>query len=136
MSTPVEPMRGVYGTPVGPSGYPQGDLAEVAPGPARPRRGRKPLIIGLVLAGVLVLLAGVAIVVTTAFDKSSSFAIGSCVKQEGNKAKEASCDTAGAFKVVAKEDAPGSCPDPAQPYVELSRGGKKEYLCLSPAGKK
>jgi hypothetical protein len=134
-------MRGVYGTPSGyppaaPSGYPPPGLAEVGPGSGRSRRSRKPLIIGLVLAGVLVLLAAVAFTVTTAFDKSSSFAIGSCVKQEGKKAKEVGCDTAGAFKVVAKEDAPDNCPDSGQPYVELVRSGKKQYLCLSPAGKK
>jgi hypothetical protein len=85
---------------------------------------------------VLILLAGVAVVVTTVFDKSSSFAIGSCVKQVGAKATAVSCDSAGAFKVVAKEDKPGSCPDVGQPYVELTRsGGKKEVLCLSPAKK-
>jgi hypothetical protein len=105
--------------------------------PATPRRKRKALIIGLVVAGVLILLAAAGIVVTTAFNRSSTFAVGSCVKQDGDRAKQADCKDPGAFTVVSKEDKQSDCPDPAQPFVMIERsGGKTEVLCLRPAEKK
>jgi hypothetical protein len=122
----------------------QPDQPERAPGlyggtpaPAPARRGRKGLLIGLVVVGVLILLAVVGVVVTTALNRSSSFAVGSCVKQDGKGARQVKCTDAGAFQVVSKEDKRENCPDQSQPSVLIERdGGKTEVLCLRPADKK
>jgi hypothetical protein len=100
----------------------------------RPRR-RKFLIIGLVAAAVLVLVAAVGVVAMNALSSSSSFAVGSCVKQSGKEARQVGCDEDGAFTVVSKETKREACADPSQPYVLIERGGKKEVLCLAPAKK-
>jgi hypothetical protein len=101
---------------------------------ARPGR-RRLLIIGLVAAAVLVLLAAVGVVAMNALGSSSSFAVGSCVKQSGDEARQVDCDEEGAFTVVSKETKREDCADAAQPYVLIERGGKKEVLCLAPAQK-
>jgi hypothetical protein len=99
---------------------------------ARPRR-RRLLIIGLIAAAVLVLIAAVGVVAMTALGSSSSFNVGSCVKQSGKQAKEVDCDSDGAYRVVSKESKREDCADQAQPYVLIERGSKKEVLCLAPA---
>jgi hypothetical protein len=115
---PVHGERGVYGA---------------APATqARPGR-RRLLIIGLIAAAALVLIAAVGVVAMNALGSSSSFAVGSCVKQSGNEAKQVDCDSDGAFKVVSKETKREDCADQAQPYVLIERGSKKEVLCLAPA---
>jgi hypothetical protein len=111
------------------------DTDEAQRGATRPRRSRKVLIIGLAVAGVLILLAVAGIVATTAFNRSSSFAINSCVKQDGTNAKQVACGEAGAFTVVSKEDKQENCADRSQPFIVIERGGKQEVLCLAPAKK-
>jgi hypothetical protein len=100
----------------------------------RPGR-RKILIIGLVAAAVLVLVAAVGVVAMNALSSSSSFAVGSCVKQSGKEAKQVDCDEDGAFTVVSKETKREDCADASQPHVLIKRGGKNEVLCLAPAQK-
>jgi hypothetical protein len=89
----------------------------------------------LIAAAVLVLLAAVGVVAMNALGSSSSFAVGSCVKQSGKEAKQVDCDEEGAFTVVSKETKREECADPGQPYVLIERGGKEEVLCLTPAKK-
>src|SRR5207249_11914767 len=103
----------------------------------RMRRSRKGLIIGFIVVAVLVVLVGAGIAVTTLLNRSSNFAVGSCVKQDGSRAQQVDCNTAGAFRVVSKEDQQEKCADRAQPFVVIERsGGKKEVLCLQPANQK
>jgi hypothetical protein len=100
----------------------------------RPGR-RKILIIGLIAVAALVLIGAVGYVAMNALSSSSSFAVGSCVKQSGKEARQVDCGEEGAFTVVSKETKREDCADPAQPYVLIERGGKKEVLCLAPAKK-
>ncbi|HEX5541409.1 MAG TPA: hypothetical protein VFX60_07580 [Micromonospora sp.] len=58
-------------------------------------------------------------------------AIGSCVKQSGDSPAPVDCGDDGAYEVVSKVDDKADCDDPALPYIELSDGGKRQYLCLS-----
>jgi hypothetical protein len=102
---------------------------------ARPRR-RRMLIFGLIAAAVLVLVAAVGVVALNVLGGSSSFKVGSCVKQSGKGATQVDCGADGAYSVVSKETKREDCADPAQPYVLIDRGGgKKEVLCLAPAKK-
>ncbi|HET6530725.1 MAG TPA: hypothetical protein VFH03_08950, partial [Actinoplanes sp.] len=94
---------------------------------------RRLLIFGLIAAAVLVLLAAVGVVAINALGSSSSFAVGSCVKQSGKEAKQADCDEDGAFTVVSKETKREDCADLKQPHVQIERGDKTEILCLAPA---
>ena len=100
--------------------------------PAKSRRG---LIIGLAIAGVvLVALAAVAIVASMSGDKSGNYAVGQCVKQSGDKATNVSCSESGAYSIVSKVDSPSKCSDQGQPYVLLQqRGVADQVLCLKPA---
>jgi hypothetical protein len=91
-------------------------------------------MVGLVIAGVLAVLAAVGVIVTGYFNQSSSFAVGSCVKQDGGRAKQVSCSDSGAFTVVTKVSKPADCQDANQPYVVIERrGANSEVLCLRPA---
>jgi flagellar basal body-associated protein FliL len=107
------------------------------PGPSTSRpKSRKGLLIGLVVAGVLVLLAAVGVVAVNVLGSSSSYNVGSCVKQDGDEAKQVDCDESGAFSVVSKEARKEDCADTKQPFVLIERGGKTEVLCLKPAAQK
>jgi hypothetical protein len=100
-----------------------------------PRKSRRGLIIGLAVAGVVIIaLAAVALVVSMSGAKSSDYAVGSCVKQSGDKATSTSCSDAGSYSIVTKTDSPTKCTDQTQPYVVLQRtGSADEVLCLKPA---
>jgi len=100
--------------------------------PAKSRRG---LIIGLAVAGVvLVALAAVAIVASMSGGKSGNYPVGSCVKQSGDKATSVSCSESGAYTVVSNVDSPSKCSDQGQPYVLLQQHGvADQVLCLKPA---
>ncbi|GIJ47257.1 hypothetical protein Val02_41430 [Virgisporangium aliadipatigenens] len=95
-------------------------------------------MIGLVVAGVLILLAATGVVVTSAFNRSNSYAVGSCVKRGGSQeAVPVDCKEAGSFTVVSKESKVDDCADKAQPYVVVERrSGKDEVLCLKPTEQK
>ncbi len=114
----------------GPNGQ---DEPAADPGPAR--KSRRGLLIGLALAGVVIIaLAAVAVVVSMSGNKASDYPVGSCVKQSGDKAASASCSDSGAYSVVTKTDSPTKCADQTQPYVVLQRSGSAdEVLCLKPA---
>jgi hypothetical protein len=109
-----------------------GELDPGAPQP--PAKSRRGLIIGLAIAAVVVVaLVAVAVVVAMSGNKTD-YAIGSCVKQDGNKAVSAACSDSGAFSIVNSVDQPTKCADQTQPYVVLQRSGKSdEVLCLKPA---
>jgi hypothetical protein len=100
-----------------------------------PRKSRRSLIIGLAVAGVvLVALAAVAIVVAMSGGSKNDYPLGSCVKQSGDKAASVACTDATAYSIVNKVDAPTKCADQTQPYVVLQRSGvADEVLCLKPA---
>jgi hypothetical protein len=99
--------------------------------PAKSRRG---LIIGLAIAAVVVVaLVAVAVVVAMSGSKTD-YAVGSCVKQDGDKAVATACSDSAAFSVVNSVDQPTKCADQTQPYVVVQRSGKSaEVLCLKPA---
>jgi hypothetical protein len=108
---------------------------EPDPDGAPPRKSRRGLIIGLALAGVVIIaLAAVAVVVSMSGGKSGDYAVGSCVKQSGDKAASVSCSDSAAYSIVTKTDSPTKCADQTQPYVVLQRSGSAdEVLCLKPA---
>jgi len=85
----------------------------------------------------LLAVAGTAIVVALSNAGSTSFAVNSCVKQDGESAKKADCGDSGAFTIVSKVDKPESCSDASQPYIVLQHKGQKDQvLCLRPASQK
>jgi len=101
-----------------------------------PRKSKRGLIIGIVIAAVLVLaLAGAGVfLLLNKTSKSASFAVNSCVKKSDDKAIAASCGDAGAYQITSKVDTVDKCPDKGQPYVVLQESGKPDQvLCLKPA---
>lgn len=113
-----------------------GEQPAAAPPETAPTRrpSRRGLLIGLAIAAVLALLAAVGVLVTAYVNRSSSFAVGSCVKQDGTRAVRAACSDPAAFTVVSKKDRSEDCPDINQPFVVIDRGGgRSEVLCLRPA---
>ena len=109
------------------------------PTPATPAKSKRGLVLGLVAVVVVFLLAvaGTGIVVALNNAGSTSFAVNSCVKQDGDSAKKASCSDKDAFTIVQKVEKPESCSDAGQPYVVLQHKGQKdEVLCLRPAAQK
>jgi hypothetical protein len=99
-----------------------------------PAKSRRNLLIGLAIAAVVVVaLVAVALVVTMSGNKND-YAVGSCVKQDGDKAVATACSDNAAFSIVNSVDQPTKCADQTQPYVVLQRSGKApEVLCLKPA---
>jgi hypothetical protein len=90
------------------------------------------VIIALIAVAALLLLGAGGFVAFKVLGSSNNFAVGSCVKQDGNNAKQVDCDESGAFSVVSKETKREDCADQAQPFVLIERDGKTEVLCLSP----
>jgi hypothetical protein len=108
---------------------------ELDPGSQQPpAKNRRGLIIGLAIAAVVVVaLVAVAVVVAMSGSKND-YAVGSCVKQDGDKAVATACSDSAAFSIVSNVDQPTKCADQTQPYVVLQRSGKAaEVLCLKPA---
>jgi flagellar basal body-associated protein FliL len=93
---------------------------------------KKLLVIGIIAVAALLLLGTAGFVAFKVLGSSNNFAVGSCVKQEGSRAKQVDCDDDGAFTVVSKETKREDCADQAQPFVLIERDGKNEVLCLSP----
>ncbi|WP_330186259.1 hypothetical protein KZZ52_00535 [Dactylosporangium sp. AC04546] len=127
-------MPGEQGPPTPPAA---GDTGIPTPAPAP--KSRRGLLVGLVVVIVVFLLAvaGTAIVVALNNAGSTSFAVNSCVKQDGDSAKKASCSDGDSFQIVSKVDKPESCSDASQPYIVLQHKGQKdEVLCLRPANQK
>jgi hypothetical protein len=116
-----------------PSSPIEGDAPVTPEPPAKSRRG---LVVGLflVVAVFLLAVAGTAIVVKLSNAGGTSFAVNSCVKQDGDSAKGVSCSDKDAFRIVSKVDKPESCSDASQPYITLTNKGQKDtVLCLRPA---
>jgi hypothetical protein len=137
---------GTYGTPAGaPPGYGGPEQSRFAnlryDDPAieqAPRKSKRGLIIGVVIAAILVLaLAGAGVfVVLNKTSNSSGFAVNSCVKKADKQAIAVSCTETGAYQIVAKVPSVDKCPDSGkgQPYVVLQESGKPDQvLCLKPA---
>jgi len=113
--------------------------AAAAPYGAPPKKSRRGLIILLVVAAVLIVLAGAGAIITLTIDANSgsSFAVSSCVKQDGQSAKKVPCSDPNAFVITNKVDSQDRCPDANQPFIVLERSGAKdEILCLRPANQK
>jgi hypothetical protein len=126
------------GDPPPHSAQPVGGESAVPTPPAAPK-SRRGLVLGLVAVVVVFLLAvaGTGIVVALNNAGSTSFAVNSCVKQDGDSAKKASCSDKDAFTITQKVEKPESCSDASQPYVVLQHKGQKdEVLCLRPAAQK
>jgi hypothetical protein len=112
---------------------------EPIPTPEPPAKGRRGLVIGLLIVAAvfLVAVAGTAIVVKISNAGGTSFAVNSCVKQDGDSASGVDCSNKDAFRIVSKVDKPESCSDASQPYIVLQHKGEKdEVLCLRPASEK
>lgn len=126
---PQEPAGPGKGVPTG--GWPYADKAEAAP-----RKSRKGLIIGLIVAAVLVVVAVGAYVGWRLTNQSSAFTVGACVKEDGGRGVVVDCSTSGAFRITSIEDSASACPDPNQPSLLLTGGvgGSRKYACLAPAG--
>jgi hypothetical protein len=138
---------GTYGTPPGPPPAPAPTYA--GPEPSRfanlryddpaieaPRKSKRGLIIGVVIAAVVLLgLAGAGVFLfLNKTSTNASFAVNSCVKKADDKAVAAACTETGAYQIVAKVDTVDKCPDKGQPYVVLQESGKPDQvLCLKPA---
>jgi hypothetical protein len=149
-ASPISPSDAAMSTP--PMSTPPTGLQGAAPrysdlvsmpGQAAPpvpaRKNRRPLVIALVVAAVLVLLAiaGTGVVMALNNAGASTFAVNSCVKKDGSAAVKASCSDGGAYTIVSKVDRQEDCPDPNQPFVVLEhRGEKDQVLCLRPASQK
>jgi hypothetical protein len=116
----------------------EGDTGIPTPPPPAPK-SRRSLLLGLAVVVVVFLLAvaGTAIVVALNNAGGTSFAVNSCVKQDGDSAKKANCSDSSAFTIVSKVDKPESCSDASQPYIVLQHKGQKDQvLCLRPANQK
>jgi hypothetical protein len=112
-----------------------GDVPVTPEPPVRSRRG---LLIGLAIVAAVFLLAvaGTAIVVKVS-NLGTSYAVNSCVRQDGEGAKGVSCSDKDAFRIVSKVDAPTGCSDASQPFITLQKKGQKDQvLCLRPANQK
>jgi hypothetical protein len=112
---------------------PPADTTLTAPG--KSRRGLYLILIG---AAVVIVLGVATVVVMTVLNRTdaNSFAVGSCVKRNGNAAVAAKCTDSGAFKITDKVASQDRC-DANQPYLEIRHsGGKDEFLCLRPASTK
>jgi hypothetical protein len=120
-------------TPASPAGV----QATYGRGPAARRAAtRKPMLIGVAVAVVLIVLIGAGIAVKALLNDNTTpkFAVGSCVKQSGSRAEQVDCSTAGAFRVVSRETRREDCADQSMPVVRInSSGGKEGVLCLEPA---
>jgi flagellar basal body-associated protein FliL len=107
--------------------------------PPRPRKSRRLLFILLALAATVLVLAvaGVAVTLGIQAKSGANFAVNSCVKQDGSRAREAKCSDPNAYVIVNKVDKQEHCPDPNQPVVVLEHGGgRDEVLCLRKANQK
>lgn len=103
--------------------------------PPAPRKSRRWLVISLIVLGALVLIGGAGAVGYTLFaGRGSAYHVGACVKQQGDGAAVVDCGTSGAFTIVSLVDGEDQCPDPTQPSIELTGGGKnRQIACLRPA---
>nr|BFE64205.1 hypothetical protein GCM10020063_087310 [Dactylosporangium thailandense] len=112
---------------------------EPIPTPEPPVKSRRGLLVGLLIVAAvfLVAVAGTAIIVKISGAGGTSFAVNSCVKQDGDSATGVDCSSKDAFKIVSKVDKPESCSDASQPYIVLQHKGEKDQvLCLRPASEK
>jgi hypothetical protein len=121
-----EPRRDAMAQPSG--GWPSVEPSQKAPGP---RRG---LIIVLITLAILVVVGVGGYVGWSLTMRGDAYTVGACVKQDGGGATVVDCGTSGAFKIASIQDTEGTCPDPAQPSLELTEvGGAKKFACLVPA---
>jgi hypothetical protein len=128
-----------YGQPAPDSGRPHSSqptggwpYVESAPTPP-PRKTRKGLIIGLIVAAVVLVVGIGGYVGWSLTTQGSEFEVGTCVTQEGNAATVVDCGTEGAFRITAIEDTDATCPDPNQPTLLLTGPmGSRSYACLEP----
>jgi hypothetical protein len=123
----------------GPVSAPPAGAEPSIPTPAPAQKSKRGLVLGLVIVVVVFLLAvaGTGIVVALNNAGSSSFAVNSCVKQDGDSAKKADCSDKDAFTITQKVDKAESCSDASQPFVVLQHKGQKDQvLCLRPVGQK
>jgi hypothetical protein len=118
------PEHGRGGVPTG--GWPYVDQP---PEPAKPRR-RWLLITVFAVIGLL-LVAGAAGIGYAVTHRGDAYKVGACVQQDGGGAKVVDCATPGAYEIVSLVESAEQCPDPKEPSVLLSGGGKaNQVACL------
>jgi hypothetical protein len=142
-----QPNQGHGGPPPGfnPPSYPQNYQGEPdrgreqnwsdedsgSTGGRRPKRG---LIIALIAVVLLVVVGIGGFVGYKLTNRSTDFAVGTCVLKDDNSAKVVDCTTGGAYKITSLEDAVSKCPDIFQPSLALpSAPAEHRYACLAPA---
>lgn len=98
------------------------------------RKSRRWLLITLIAIGAVILIGGAAAIGYAVFvGRGSAYEVGACVRQQGDGAVVVDCDTTGAYEIVSLVDSEDGCPDPTQPSVELTGGGRaRQIACLKP----
>jgi hypothetical protein len=113
---------------------PTGGWPYVEQPPPPPRKSRRWLLISLIILAAVIVIGGAGAIGYTLLARPSSYKVGACVKQQGDGAVVVDCGTAGAFQIVSLVDSEDRCPDPTQPSVELTGGGRaRQVACLKPA---
>ena len=126
---------GTYGPPLTPPPPSGGDpdYSDRPPAPAnKPRRG----LIFVIAALAIVAVVGVGAFVGLKLKSSSgpSFAVDTCVLQQGDSAVATDCSTPGAFVITSEVRNSTLCQDARQPWLEVEEAdGTKSYRCLAPA---
>ncbi len=119
--------RAAVSVPTGGWPYAQAETPQ-----AKPRR--RGLIITFSAIIVVMLLGGASFMAWRFLNQSGSFAVGSCVTQDGGGAKTVDCTTTGAYRIVGIVADEAGCADPSQPSLVLPDGlSGKKYACLAPA---
>ncbi len=123
---PARQQRGDKMVPTG--GWPYVEQAE------QPRKSRKGLTITVIIVAVLVVVGiGGYVGLKLATQSEHSYAVGTCVKQDGSGASIVDCSVAGAYRITSIVDTESGCTDASQPSLVLSTGGTRKYACLASA---
>jgi hypothetical protein len=102
--------------------------------PQKQAGSKRGLIIVLIALAIIIVVAVGGYVGWSLTMRGDAYTVGACVKQDGTGAAVVDCGTSGAYKITSIQDTEGTCPDPAQPSLELTDvGGARKYACLGPA---
>jgi len=126
-----DPGRGGRG---GEKMAPTGGWPYVEQPPEPRRKSKRWLLVSLIVVAAVILIGGAGAIGYTLLARPSAYKVGACVKQQGDGAVVVDCGTSGAFQIVSLVDSEDRCPDPTQPSVELTGGGRaRQVACLKPA---
>jgi hypothetical protein len=87
-----------------------------------------------IIAVLVVVGVGAYVGLKLKSNSGPSFAVDSCVLQQGDTAVATDCSTPGAFVITSEVRNSTLCQDARQPWLEIDEGnGQKSYRCLAPA---